>query len=166
MAQVERHMIPQHLTASGMVICHDRILLVHHRRIGAWVPPGGHVEVDELPHETAIREIEEETGVKVEIISPPMPNTGDPDAIFLPEPLYVQAVLALENGTRFYHLDLAYLCRPTVTDKLPELHCNPEVKEARWVAIAEVDQIPLAKNVKEALVLAEEKIAKLHVKAI
>jgi 8-oxo-dGTP pyrophosphatase MutT (NUDIX family) len=166
MAAVERHMIPQHLTASGMVICQDHILLVHHRRIGAWVPPGGHVEVDELPHETAIREIEEETGVQVEIISPPLPQTGDPDALFLPEPLYVQAVLAVENGTRFYHLDLAYLCRPAVADKLPELRSNREVKEARWVSIDQADQIALAKNVKEALVLAKDKIAQLRVKAV
>jgi 8-oxo-dGTP pyrophosphatase MutT (NUDIX family) len=39
-----------------------QILLVDHRTFG-WSCPGGHVEVGELPVETAIRELAEETGL-------------------------------------------------------------------------------------------------------
>jgi ADP-ribose pyrophosphatase YjhB (NUDIX family) len=76
-----RHQIPSHFTASGIVIEQGHLLLVNHRRIGAWVPPGGHIEADELPEECAAREILEETGVEVEIISRPSPqNDDDADA--------------------------------------------------------------------------------------
>jgi 8-oxo-dGTP pyrophosphatase MutT (NUDIX family) len=117
------------------------------------------VEPDELPHETAIREILEETGVLVEIISEPYPKTDHPDAFFLPTPVYLQSVLAVEKGQRFYHVDLAYLCRPvaqTVIEPgmppvLPKLKASPEVKESRWVCLKDLSQLTLARNVKEAL---------------
>ena len=34
---------------------------------GAWVLPGGHIEVGESLEECAIREIKEETGIEIEI---------------------------------------------------------------------------------------------------
>ncbi|MBB2944546.1 8-oxo-dGTP pyrophosphatase MutT (NUDIX family) [Actinoplanes lutulentus] len=39
------------------------VLLVDHVNAGLWLPPGGHVEVDEDPRETAAREVREELGV-------------------------------------------------------------------------------------------------------
>ena len=34
---------------------------------GAWVLPGGHIEVGESLEECAVREIKEETGIEIEI---------------------------------------------------------------------------------------------------
>ncbi len=101
-----------HFTASGLVLAHEHVLLVNHRRIGAWVPPGGHVEEFELPHQTVVREIVEETGVVVEVLGDRVPAESHPDAIFLSSPLYMQRVSAIERGEEFYHIDLAFLCRP------------------------------------------------------
>jgi ADP-ribose pyrophosphatase YjhB (NUDIX family) len=156
--KTSRHMIPSHFTASGVVVQDGHILLVNHKRIGAWVPPGGHVEPDELPEETVVREILEETGVEVEIISDPMPKAadGDPDAFFLLRPLFVQAVVAVEKGERYYHIDLAYLCRPKQTG-LPPLSCSPEVKESRWIKLTELTSVPLAKNVPEIVGLLDSR---------
>lgn len=43
---------------------HDgAILLVEHVNAGLWLPPGGHVEPDEDPWLTAVREIDEELGL-------------------------------------------------------------------------------------------------------
>jgi 8-oxo-dGTP pyrophosphatase MutT (NUDIX family) len=45
----------------------DRVLLVRHTYGSrAWDLPGGHVRHDELPHDTAQREMHEELGVSVE----------------------------------------------------------------------------------------------------
>ncbi len=38
-------------------------LLVDHVNAGLWIPPGGHVEVDEHPVDTARRETREELGI-------------------------------------------------------------------------------------------------------
>lgn len=45
-----------------------RVVLVKHRWRG-WVPPGGKVEVGETPREGAIRELFEETGLRVELLA-------------------------------------------------------------------------------------------------
>ena len=47
----------------------DRIFLLHRAntgyRDGEWAMPAGHVESGETPHEAALRELQEETGVSV-----------------------------------------------------------------------------------------------------
>lgn len=41
------------------------VLLIHHKKAKSWLFPGGHVDVAELPLQTAIREAEEELGLKI-----------------------------------------------------------------------------------------------------
>jgi 8-oxo-dGTP pyrophosphatase MutT (NUDIX family) len=48
------------------------LLLVEHVNAGLWLPPGGHVEVDEDPYDTAVREIEEELGIIAKIFPEPL----------------------------------------------------------------------------------------------
>jgi 8-oxo-dGTP diphosphatase len=47
-----------------------QVLLVRHRWRG-WVPPGGSVEVSELPRDAARRELVEETGVRAQLLVSP-----------------------------------------------------------------------------------------------
>ena len=72
-------------TAAGVLIHQDRVLLVKHKKLGFWLNPGGHIEENELPHETAEREFWEETGVRVRAahLAPvPVSDNGE----FLPSP--------------------------------------------------------------------------------
>src|SRR5271168_4512573 len=101
--------LPNHFTASGIVIELGHILMVHHQRIGAWLPPGGHIEEGEYPHDACVREVFEETGLKVEVLSEPTPETGRSDAFFPPQPLCLHIVKATEKGSDCFHLDLAYM---------------------------------------------------------
>ena len=52
-----------HITASGLVIQGDRVLLILHPYIKKWFQPGGHIDEGESPIEAAIREVYEETGL-------------------------------------------------------------------------------------------------------
>jgi len=54
--------------ATAFVVWEGRILLHHHAKLQRWLPPGGHVELDELPDDAAVREVLEETGVHVELL--------------------------------------------------------------------------------------------------
>src|SRR5688572_30579638 len=41
-----------------------KFLLIKHRRLGTWLPPGGELEEGETPLEAAKRELSEETGLE------------------------------------------------------------------------------------------------------
>ena len=55
---------PKHLVSYSIVldIEKQKILLTAHRKSRLWLPPGGHVEMEEHPEEAAKRELEEELG--------------------------------------------------------------------------------------------------------
>ncbi|MFF4881443.1 NUDIX hydrolase [Streptomyces nigra] len=62
---------PVHLVSYFVVLddTSDRLLLVTHRKAGLWLPTGGHVEPDEDPWATVVRECQEELGIEA-IASP------------------------------------------------------------------------------------------------
>jgi 8-oxo-dGTP pyrophosphatase MutT (NUDIX family) len=50
-----------------------RLGLIRHPRFGRMMIPGGHVEQEESQAEAALREVAEETGLAVRLVSPPAP---------------------------------------------------------------------------------------------
>lgn len=46
----------------------DRVVLVRHAEVDLWTTPGGAVEPREVPADTAVREMWEETGLHVELL--------------------------------------------------------------------------------------------------
>ncbi|WP_435063989.1 NUDIX hydrolase [Halobaculum sp. EA56] len=53
----------RHFTATVYLVNEGATALHRHPRLGIRIPPGGHVDRDELPHEAALREAREETGL-------------------------------------------------------------------------------------------------------
>lgn len=49
----------------------DRVLLVDHKALGVWICPGGHVELDEHPVAALRREVLEETGLAIHLLTKP-----------------------------------------------------------------------------------------------
>lgn len=58
-----RKTLPGHVTASGIVIRGQRMLMIRHPFLGRWLQPGGHVEPGEAPEQAGTREVLEETGM-------------------------------------------------------------------------------------------------------
>ncbi len=63
---------PQHLVAYFVLVdqAQGKILLVDHKNAGLWLPSGGHVEVDEHPTATVIRELHEELNLSATFLWP------------------------------------------------------------------------------------------------
>src|SRR5215216_1442717 len=56
-------------TATTFVVHEQRTLLLHHRKLRMWLPPGGHIDPHELPDQAALREVREESGLEVELLA-------------------------------------------------------------------------------------------------
>ena len=61
-----RDHLPGHITGSAWIVNKDRtkVLLVHHAKLNRWLQPGGHADGEEDVLNVALRESDEETGVK------------------------------------------------------------------------------------------------------
>jgi len=51
----------------------SKFAFVRHKKLNKWLPPGGHVESNETPDAAALREVFEETGLKVKFVGEPLP---------------------------------------------------------------------------------------------
>lgn len=122
----------RHFTASAFVTHVGRTLLLLHSQKHLWLPPGGHLERDEEPAPAAVREVWEETGLRVEITSPRVP-AGIPHAAPRPE-----ASLAVEIEPGHIHLDLVYFARLAPGAPSGPLRPNEEAAELRWWTAAEL----------------------------
>lgn len=56
-------------TATAYLFYEDKTLLLKHPKLTMWLPPGGHLQAGELPHEGALREVMEETNLEVKLLS-------------------------------------------------------------------------------------------------
>ncbi|NQV15963.1 NUDIX hydrolase [bacterium] len=124
--------ITRHFTATTFVVYQGKTLLHMHRSLKMWLPPGGHIDRDELPHLAAIREVKEETGLEVELIFE-APAIHSENAQEIPGPRH----LLLENINPFHqHIDMIYFARANTYDVTPE---DGESSELRWFSPAELE---------------------------
>ena len=98
----------RHLTVSGFVVHEGRVALHWHRKIGAWLPAGGHIEPGEDPVEATLREVREEFCVEAEVLSqgPRIDYDGGPGQL---EPPFTILVCQLPDD--HWHLDMVYFLR-------------------------------------------------------
>ena len=59
----KRENVHGHVTASGLVLCDGKLLLIFHKKLQKYLQPGGHLENDQNLVEAARREVLEETGI-------------------------------------------------------------------------------------------------------
>jgi ADP-ribose pyrophosphatase YjhB (NUDIX family) len=63
-------------TVVAFIVYGNKVLLVFHKKLQRWLPVGGHIELDEDPEQALFREILEECGLEVEVLST-KPNFKD-----------------------------------------------------------------------------------------
>ena len=96
-------------TVAVFVVWQGRVLLHPHRKLGLWLPPGGHIDANELPDEAAVREVLEESGVRIVLESRPAISHPASSPVLLAQPRGVQ-LEDIEPGHQ--HIDLVYFAAP------------------------------------------------------
>lgn len=103
-----------------------------------WLPPGGHVEPNELPDEAAVREVEEETGVRAELVGEMPLHVPSPP---YPRQLMPPVGIQLEDiAPGHQHIDLIYFARPITGGERVAAECA-ERDLAGWYLPAELEAL-------------------------
>jgi 8-oxo-dGTP pyrophosphatase MutT (NUDIX family) len=119
----ERHHLPGHITGSSWILDESRqfVLLVHHGTLNRWLQPGGHADGEENVLNVALREAEEETGVKhFRLLQ---------QKIF---DLDIHPIPARAGFPDHLHYDIRFLVQ---ADKNEKLIVSDESHDVAWIAI-------------------------------
>ena len=126
----------------AIIIEHDRVVLVkrgHPPLLGEWSIPGGVVEAGETLREAAVREVLEETGLRVEV-----------GALL---GVYDRIVRDADERTLYHYVLIDFLCRRIAGE--PQAACD--AAEARWFTHGEVGQLSLAEDTADVIKLGFDK---------
>jgi len=127
--------ILRHFTVAVFVVHERRVLLHYHRKLGKWLPPGGHIEDNELPDDAAIREVLEETGIRAMLVGPRALPIDDPRQLIVPAGIQVERIYPGHE-----HIDLVYFAHPDPDDvRAAEVDAAlAESDRVGWYAFAEL----------------------------
>tara|TARA_B100002019_G_C21140808_1_gene533129 strand:- start:60 stop:626 length:567 start_codon:yes stop_codon:yes gene_type:complete len=124
-----------HFTASAWVVNQDKdkILLMHHRKLGIWIQCGGHCDGDSDLLGVALKEAQEESGLMA--IKPLQPSIFDLDIHLIP---------SYKNEPSHYHFDVRFLFQACDTTPLVR---NTESLDLRWVAPADAHHLTQERSI-------------------
>ncbi len=99
----------RHFVATVYVVHEGATALHHHDKLEMWLPPGGHVDRDELPHEAALREVREELGLDPTLVAP-QEDIESPTVESLPEPQHflLEDINVSAAGVGHQHIDFIF----------------------------------------------------------
>jgi 8-oxo-dGTP pyrophosphatase MutT (NUDIX family) len=111
--------VTRDFTVAVFVVHAGRVLLHRHRKLGLWLPPGGHIEPNELPDDAARREVDEEAAIAIELIQDadlPIDRPDQPRQLVRPVGIQLESI---SEGHE--HIDLVYFAVPLGArpDELP-----------------------------------------------
>jgi len=129
-----------HFTATGLVLSPDnnKALMIFHKKLQLWLPAGGHIDDGELPHETVVREIFEETGLKAKIINAAEEITVDNiRESQVPSPRWIlqEFIPAYKDKDAHYHYDFLYHLQAESLDLNP---AEQEIEDIGWFSLDEL----------------------------
>lgn len=117
---------------SIFIVYHEQVLMVHHPRYNKWLPIGGHIELNEDPEQALYREIEEECGLKVEVLGcKPKFEPNDARSI-----LPAQYIEVHEANLPHEHIALIYFARA----KSDKFILSNEHTDMKWLRDLDLDK--------------------------
>lgn len=139
-------MITRDFTATAFVVWQGKVLLHWHQRRGRWLPCGGHIDPHELPDEAVVREVFEESGVKIELVGERALDLDEPRQLVRPRGVQLERIT---DGHE--HIDLIYLARPCDGYRG---YLRPEDPTLGWYDAAQLAALPLTEEIRRWTALA------------
>jgi 8-oxo-dGTP pyrophosphatase MutT (NUDIX family) len=141
-------MLTRDFVVAIFVVWQNQVLLHTHPKLGLVLPPGGHIEKNELPDEAALRETLEETGLQIELIGELAPHGPEANAA---KPLIRPRGVQLEQISFGHeHIDLIYFARPLEPKALLEPFF--------WADVASLQTLPISLEVRQWCELAVKEL--------
>ncbi|MDD1442780.1 NUDIX hydrolase [Dolichospermum sp. ST_sed3] len=132
----ERTHLPGHITGSAWIVDFNRtkVLLVHHAKLNKWVQPGGHADGDEDILRVALKEAEEETGLKeFKIVDPKKPFDVD-----------IHLIPKRPEFPEHFHYDVRFLLEANPNDLI---QVSEESHAVKWIRLADLEQFSQERSV-------------------
>ncbi|EMA16066.1 NUDIX hydrolase [Haloarcula amylolytica] len=111
----------RHFVATVYVVSDGAVALHEHSKLDMWLPAGGHIDRDELPHEAAVRETREELGLDVDLIAPQQDIESE-TVRSIPQPqhfLLEDINVTAEGEVGHQHIDFIFYGRADSRDITP-----------------------------------------------
>jgi 8-oxo-dGTP pyrophosphatase MutT (NUDIX family) len=146
----ERSCPEGHVTGSAWILSPDHrcVLLTHHRKLGRWLQLGGHADGDADPLRVALREAQEESGMRW---FRPLPEEPDP----VPLDVDVHPIPARGSEAAHSHFDVRFLLEAAPGQ---EPVASEESKALQWVErtrlcefVDEESQLRMERRAREVL---------------
>lgn len=127
-------------TATVYIIDGERVLLIRHKKLGKWLPPGGHIDPGETPPEAAKREALEETGLAVELVTQENVWVDRWNAKSFERPYMCLLEEIPEHGDKpaHQHMDMIYVARPTGKEIVEN---RAETDGIGWFTLEEIERM-------------------------
>ena len=107
----------RHFVATVYVVNGDATALHRHDKLDMWLPPGGHIDRDETPHEAARREVREELGLDVDLVAP-HDGVDSPTVESIPKPQHflLEDINTAGSEVGHQHIDFVFYGRAESRD--------------------------------------------------
>lgn len=127
-------------TATVYIVDGERTLLIFHRKLKKWLPPGGHLEPNEIPSEGARREALEETGIEIEYVQQENVWIDQWNARSFERPYLclLEEIPAFGDKPAHQHIDFIYVARPCGGEAT---YNAVETEGIRWFTLDEVEAL-------------------------
>lgn len=129
------------LVVAGYLIKDDKVLLIHHNKAEKWLPPGGHINENEVADDALIREFKEETGLDIELMDWNHVTTEGQTMRELAMPFYVN----LHNVGDHNHCCFYYRCKPLSEEIVIQ---KKEISDAKWFSKEDLEKEDVPEDVK------------------
>ena len=141
--------ITREFLSTVYIVKDGKVLLTWNKKINNWVPPGGHIEQNELPCESVIREAKEESGLNIELVSPK--DKAETENIIQPVHLHLDHIKEDHN-----HINLIYFGIVKGGEMFAE---SDEKTSLKWFSRGELMKEDLLPNIKEFSIKAIDQVS-------